>query len=190
MVKKIGVLSLQGDFQKHIDMIKALNVNAMQIKYPGELDDCSALIIPGGESTAISLLIKNNGFINKIKKFSINNPIMGTCAGMVMLSSNKNENNMTPLEIMDFQVKRNGWGRQINSFKSKIKLEFDQKNNFEAVFIRAPRVYSINNQMKVLASINGEPVMLTDGKHFACSFHPELGNDKRVYKHFIDKINE
>ena len=189
MVKKIGVLSLQGNYQKHIDMLKSLNIKTIKILYPYQLDECNALVIPGGESTSISLLIKKNGFTNKIKEFAKKKSILGTCAGMILLSSNKKNKNLSPLCIMNFTVNRNAWGRQIDSFKNTINLTFDDSKNYESFFIRAPKVELYDDSIKILATLNNEPVMLTDGVHYACSFHPELGNDKRVHKYFVDNIN-
>ena len=113
---------------------------------------------------------------------------MGTCAGMIMLSSNKKNSLLDPLSLMDFTVKRNGWGSQINSFKDKVKLILDLKKDFIGYFIRAPKIIDIGTNIQILAKYKNYPVMLTDGMHFVCSFHPEVGFDNRIHKYFIDAI--
>ena len=134
--------------------------------------------------------IDSNGLRSGLQEFSKNNPIFGTCAGMIILSSAKDEPNMTPLSIMDFKINRNAWGRQIDSFSADIALSFDQFNTFNALFIRAPRATCVPDSLEILASYNNEPVLITDGMHLASSFHPELGDDFRIHKFFIDKVNE
>ena len=106
-----------------------------------------------------------------------------------MLSSDKNNNSVNPLGLMDFSVIRNGWGRQVASFSDTLNLEFDKKNNFEGVFIRAPKISSFGENIKILATYNDEPVMITDGIHYVCSFHPEIGSDMRIHAYYLNQIN-
>ena len=115
--------------------------------------------------------------------------MFGTCAGMIMLSSNSQSKNLEPLCLMDFYVERNAWGRQVNSFSDKLKLQFDRKKDFMGVFIRAPKITKLGKYLKVLATYNDEPVMMTDGTHYACSFHPELGLDNRIHAYYLKQIH-
>ena len=186
----VGILSLQGDYQRHRTVLNSLGVHNVLVRSLDDLPKCQALILPGGESTTISMQIDSNGLRSGLQEFSKNNPIFGTCAGMIILSSTKDEPNMTPLSIMDFKINRNAWGRQIDSFSADIALSFDQFNTFNALFIRAPRATCVPGSLEILASYNNEPVLITDGMHLASSFHPELGDDFRIHKFFIDKVNE
>jgi len=186
----VGILSLQGDYQRHRTVLNSLGVHNVLVRSLDDLPKCQALILPGGESTTISMQIDSNGLRSGLQEFSKNNPIFGTCAGMIILSSAKDEPNMTPLSIMDFKINRNAWGRQIDSFSADIALSFDQFNTFNALFIRAPRATCVPDSLEILASYNNEPVLITDGMHLASSFHPELGDDFRIHKFFIDKVNE
>ena len=185
----IGVLALQGNFNQHIQMLNSLSVKSIKIKYGYQLDSCGALIIPGGESTAISKLIFKARMHETISEFSKTRPVFGVCAGMILLSSNTDTNNLKTLKIMNYKVKRNAFGSQINSFSDKIKIKnFD--NKFKAVFIRAPKVYKASSKIEILSIYNDEPVMIRENNHICTTFHPELTNDLRIHKYFIDIANE
>ena len=185
----IGVLALQGNYEKHIHILGQLGMTSTEVRYPRQLDNIEGLIIPGGESTSMSIQIDRTGFRKAIKKFSQIKSVLGTCAGMIMLSSNSKSNNLETLCLMDFYVERNGWGRQVNSFIDQLKLQFDRKKDFMGVFIRAPKITKLGNNLKVLATYNNEPVMMTDGKHYVCSFHPELGFDNRIHAYYLKQIH-
>ncbi len=185
----IGVLALQGNFSQHINMLDALSVKSIKIKYSYQLDSCKALIIPGGESTTISKLICKARMYDSIIKFSKIKPIFGICAGMILLSSNPDTNNLKTLKVMNYYVNRNAFGSQIHSFSDKIKIKnFNSK--FNAVFIRAPKIYEASSTVEVLSVYNNEPVMIKENKHICTTFHPELTDDLRVYKYFLEHINE
>ena len=186
----IGILALQGNFIQHKKFVDKIGVQTILVRHPNEIDQCDSLIIPGGESTTISKQIDNNQFRNKLIDFSLKNPILGTCAGLIMLSTSVPADNMTPLNIMDFQVKRNAWGTQVNSFSANITLNFDENRPFHAVFIRAPKISDIGKNIHVLASYNNEPILITNGKHVVSSFHPEMGEDYRIHEFFINNIDE
>lgn len=188
----IGVLALQGDFELHQNMLSKLGVPSISIKYPYELEKCDGLIIPGGESTTISKLIDSNGFRLPIIKYSRNNSIFGTCAGMILLSATESNENLKPLNIMDFTVTRNGWGRQIFSFTKEVNIDFSERFKYLATFIRAPKVLTIKDSIRVLSKLNEEAILLTDGFHLASSFHPEFGSDPQIHNYFINlvKVNE
>jgi len=190
VVNRVGVLALQGNYNQHKSMLDELGIENILVKYPVDLNKCDLLIIPGGESTAISKQIERKKFRQPIINFAKTNSVFGTCAGMILLSSSEEENNLKPLSIMDFEVDRNAFGRQLYSFSGKLCLEFDDLDSFEGLFIRAPKISQIGKGIKILATYNKQPVMITNGKHFATTFHPEIGNDYRIHKYIMDKISE
>ena len=170
-------------------MLDKLDINNILVQYPRELEKCDLLIIPGGESTAISKQIDRNKFRQPIMNFVKNNSVFGTCAGMILLSSTNESNNLKPLGVMDLQAERNAYGRQMNSFSGNLHLEIDNSDSFKALFIRAPKVSNIGKGIKILATYKNHPVMITDGRHFATTFHPEIGNDIRIHKYIMEQIN-
>ena len=187
---KIGILALQGNFEQHKVVLDGLFVNTSLIKYPDELDSLSALIIPGGESSTISKHLDENNFRKKIIQFAVRKPIFGTCAGMILLSSTSPTKKVNPLNLMDFKVDRNGWGRQINSFSVNMIIDKSIGDSYKGYFIRSPKINTKNIKLKVLASYENNQVMLFDGKHLATSFHPEIGGDNRLHKFFLENIND
>ena len=186
----IGILALQGNYQQHKKKLDILGMQNIFIRNVKDLDKCDSLIIPGGESTTISKQIDNNQLRKELISFAHTNSIFGTCAGMIMLSTCIPTNNLKPLNIMDIQVNRNSWGSQIHSFSAGVILDFDNDKPFHAVFIRAPKIIKMGKNIKVLSKFKNEPVLLTDGRHIASTFHPEIGNDFRIHNYFINKINE
>ena len=186
----VGIMALQGNYHQHKKVMETLGIQNTLIRHAYEFDKCDALIIPGGESSTISKQIDRQQLREKLNDFAIANPVFGTCAGMIMLSSSEPSNNMTPLNIMDFQVERNAWGRQVHSFSAEVLLDFDHDESFHAVFIRAPKLIKIGDGVKVLSLFNNEPVLLSNGKHLVSSFHPEIGNDYRIHEYFINLIHE
>ena len=187
---KIGILALQGNYHQHKIVLDILGIQNLLIRNTSGLDGCDALIIPGGESTTISKQIDNNDLRKKLIDFALTYPVLGTCAGMIMLSSTDSTDNMIPLNLMDFQIKRNAWGRQIHSFSANIILDFDSNRAFHAVFIRAPKISSVGKDVQVLSTYNNEPALLGNGMHLASVFHPEIGNDFRIHEYFINQVNE
>jgi len=139
MNNTVGVLALQGAYQKHVESLSRLGVKSRLIRKPSELENCDALILPGGESTTISLLLQENGLYEPIKAFAESHPVMGVCAGMIMMASDVDDNRVTPLGLMPFKALRNFYGRQVHSFTADVKLNFDSKT-FKAPFIRAPGI--------------------------------------------------
>ncbi len=186
----VGVLALQGDFEKHRIVLDNLNVQHTYVKNAHNLDKITALIIPGGESTTLSMLIDRYNLRESLIEFSKKFSIFGTCAGMIMLSRDNiksKENMVDVLNIMDFSVSRNSWGSQKYSFEQILNFEQFKINSFNAVFIRAPKVVDIGPKIENISYFNEEAVMIDDGKHLACSFHPELDNDNRVHEYFLNK---
>ena len=187
---KCGILALQGNFNQHKHMLDLLGVENIAIRYSNELSLCDALIIPGGESSAISKQLNDNNIRKSIIDFSVKHPIFGTCAGMIMLSSTKSNDKISPLNIMNFEIKRNAWGRQTHSFSAEIDLKPIYKRKFHGIFIRAPKVNKYDQSMQILGTYNNEPVLMTDGKHLVSTFHPEVGLDMRIHNYFINSANE
>lgn len=190
MDKAVGVLALQGAYQKHIDMLRTLGIAAKTVRQPHELDGCSALIIPGGESTTISLLMQKNGLYEPIKAFAENHSVMGVCAGMIMMATEVDDDRVTPLGLIPFRALRNHYGRQVHSFTTEIELDFDSKGPaFPAIFIRAPGVDRLSTDVQILARNNNhdEAVILSKGHHLALSFHPELTGDTRIHAYWLSR---
>ena len=189
MVNKVGILALQGNFAQHKIMFDILGVDNIFIRYSYDVDKCDAIVMPGGESTTMSMQIDRNNLRHVLQEFSKTNPLFGTCAGMILLSSTNGSTNLQPLGIMDFTVNRNAYGRQIESFSDYLQLDFSNDTDFNAVFIRAPKILKIGKSIKILAKYKKQPVMITDGRHFATTFHPEIGSDIRIHNYFMEQIN-
>jgi 5'-phosphate synthase pdxT subunit len=182
----VGVLALQGGYQKHVAALARLGIESRLVRKASELVDCTALIIPGGESTTISLLLQNNGLYQPIRSFAERHPVMGVCAGMIMLASAVDDARVKPLALIPFRALRNHYGRQLHSFSADIRLEFDLDGpDFPALFIRAPGVEHIADDVEVLARYNNEDIILGYGRHMALSFHPELTDDTRIHEYWL-----
>lgn len=190
---KIGVLALQGDFLEHQKILENLTVTSSQVRLPGDLSGLDGLIIPGGESTTIGKLAVDFGLMDPLRSFAMNHAVWGTCAGSIFLS--KDARRSQPLlEIMDIQVDRNAFGRQVDSFEIDLEipaLAKVSKTNppFHAIFIRAPLIESVTGGAEVLAELpNGQIVAAKQGKWLATSFHPELTPDDRFHRYFLEMI--
>jgi 5'-phosphate synthase pdxT subunit len=177
---RIGVLAVQGNFREHAEVLRRLGADPVEVRKPGELDGLDGLIIPGGESTAITRLMRLYGIEEAIRRFR--GPIFGTCAGMILLDRDH-------LALVDVAVSRNAYGRQVASFEADLDLEGDAEP-LRGVFIRAPRVAEAGPGVKVLAEHDGEPVLLRDGRFLVASFHPELTDDTRVHERFLQLVQE
>ena len=189
---KVGVLALQGAFNLHIQALERLDVEATEVKSPENLNSVEALIIPGGESTTMSFLIESSGIFDALRKSSDNGmPILGTCAGMILLSSKiiDGRSDQKNLSLIDIETRRNGYGRQIDSFESDLSIEgFD--GSFRGVFIRAPLVEKVGSKVEVLSQVNGRPVMCKQGSVLVTSFHPELADDDRIHAEFLEMLSK
>lgn len=185
-IKKIGVLNLQGAVSEHITMLNKLdNVEAVAIKQPQQLDILDGLIIPGGESTAISRLINQNALFEPIRKFAqLGKGIFGTCAGLILCGMKTSHDEVELLKLIDITVERNGFGRQINSFETVLNVtNIDQK--IPAVFIRAPYIANVGKHVKQLAFIDSHCVMAQQDNILVCSFHPELTKNNQIMRYFV-----
>jgi pyridoxal 5'-phosphate synthase pdxT subunit len=177
---KIGILAVQGDFREHAAMLRQLGAEAVEVRKPEQLEELDGLVIPGGESTAIMRLVRIYGLEEGLRRFG--RPVFGTCAGMILLDRDH-------LGLVDVLVRRNAYGRQVASFETDLELG-DQGDKVRGVFIRAPRVEEVGPDVEVLAELNGEPVLLRDGRFLVASFHPELTDDTRVHELFLDLVRE
>jgi pyridoxal 5'-phosphate synthase pdxT subunit len=188
----VGVLALQGAFMKHLLMLRKLNVHAIEIRKPEELEKCDALIIPGGESTTMMKQITFINFANKLREFGENKPVFGTCAGLILMSKEIISDKMTPFNWLDVTVERNAFGRQVDSFQAEVEISFTprQHQKFPAIFIRAPRIKKCGDNVSVLASFEGEPVLIKQNKFLGATFHPELTNDLSVHEYFLTLIKK
>ena len=173
---KVGILELQGDFELHHNILRELGYTSFSVKESTDLENLDGLIIPGGESTTISLLIDSFNLRKSILDFSKENPILGTCAGLILMArAIEDESKVNPLGILDIEVSRNAYGRQIMSKKENITIESDSKTfDMELTLIRAPKILKINKSINVIAEIDNLPAAVFDGRHMGLSFHPEL----------------
>ncbi|MCG9478865.1 MAG: pyridoxal 5'-phosphate synthase glutaminase subunit PdxT [Actinomycetia bacterium] len=191
MKPAVGVLALQGAFREHIKAINKSGAIAFEIRWPEQLDKADGLIIPGGESTTIHKLLYRYDFKKKLDGFyQEGKPIFGTCAGMIMVAR-KVVDEVFGLNYIDIVVKRNAYGRQIESFEQYVDIDFNQPSagkKFKAIFIRAPRILEAGPSVKVLAK-NGDDIILARKNNvLVSSFHPELGSDNRVHEYFVDMV--
>ena len=185
----IGVLALQGNYQMHRVMLDSIGQENILVRSSEDLDCCNGLIIPGGESTVISKLLIRYGLLDSIKNFAKVNGVFGTCAGLILMTNYSSED-IIGLDILNIDVSRNAWGRQIYSFTDSLNIDIPDKiKDFKATFIRAPKISSVGDSVKTLSYFNKEPVMVKQDLHLATTFHPEMHADSSIHKYFIDIIN-
>jgi len=190
---KIGVLALQGAFIEHINVMQRLGVEASPVRLPHELSSLDGLIIPGGESTSILNLMQSFDLVQPLKELArAGLPILGTCAGMICLSKKVSDSINTDVEtlaLMDIEVRRNAFGRQVDSFEAELLIPALGQEPFPAVFIRAPIIDRAAPQVEILAKLpNGAAVAARQGKLVATAFHPELSGDSRFHRYFLDIV--
>ncbi len=184
-MKRIGVLGLQGAYAKHLAILQQLHLKAVDVRKPNDLEECHGLIIPGGESTTMTKLINEIEMHGALLKFSVDRPVFGTCAGMILMATKVDDDRVKTLNLMNIEVERNGYGRQIDSFIDELDVTTNgQAFSMRGVFIRAPRIKNMGEGVEVLASVNGEPVLVQEGHHMAAAFHPELTGETRIHNYF------
>ena len=184
-MKQIGVLGLQGAYAKHLAILQQLDVQAVDVRKPEDLEKCHGLIIPGGESTTMTKLINEIEMHDALLKFSVDRPVFGTCAGMILMAAKVDDGRVKTLNLLDIEVERNAYGRQIDSFIDELDVTTNgQAFSMRGVFIRAPRIKNMGDGVEVLASVNGEPVLVQEGHHMAAAFHPELTGETRIHNYF------
>lgn len=195
MNKPVGLLTLQGDYEKHEQAFAALGVETFGVRRPAELDKVCALVIPGGESTTLTRLVDRSGLREPLQGFARRHPVMGTCAGLILMSSHLEgeefaDYGVAPFGLLDCTVRRNGWGRQIDSFSAPVSIDAldGGAEPYEAVFIRAPRIVSVGPAAEVVAVHEDEPVAVRQGHLLGLTFHPELTADGRIHAAFLKMI--
>ena len=187
----IGVLAIQGDFLEHRKMLDSISIESREVRTPKELDDLDGLIIPSGESTTIVQLIDIYDMRNTlVEKVHQGLPIWGTCAGMIVLAKSLKDTRPEPLGLMDIEVSRNAFGRQIDSFETDLNISGIDGPPMHAIFIRAPLITKVGKEVEILAEVSeGKPVAVRQGKSLATSFHPELTEDSRMHSMFANIAN-
>jgi pyridoxal 5'-phosphate synthase pdxT subunit len=177
---KIGVLAVQGNFREHAATLRRLGADVVEVRKPQELEGLDGLVIPGGESTAIGRLMRLYGLEAAVRNFE--RPVFGTCAGLIMLDRDH-------LGIVDVDVRRNAYGRQVASFEADLELTGDVRP-LRGVFIRAPRIEATGPDVEVVAQLDGDPVLIRQGRFLLATFHPELTDDTRVHELFLEAVKE
>ncbi len=181
---KIGVLALQGDFDAHRKRLEELGAEVVLVKKPEQLDDIAGLVIPGGESSTFLKLLGEEGFA-KLKDFVRVKPTFGTCAGAILLANEVENPKQAGLGALDITIRRNAYGRQVDS---SIREGQFLNDSIEMVFIRAPKIERVGQGVEVVATEGRDPVMVRQGKTLAATFHPELSNDSRIHRYFLDLV--
>ena len=188
---RIGVLALQGDFSAHQKALQAAGIDAPEVRTSDALEGLDGLVMPGGESTTMLKLMSIYGLVDPIRQFVANGGgVFGTCAGVILMANKVTNPEQVSFGFMDVDVKRNAYGRQLDSFITNLDAKPLGDKPLEAVFIRAPAVERVGDKVEVLAECNGKPVLLRQGKHLAATFHPELTGDCRVHEYFARMLVE
>jgi 5'-phosphate synthase pdxT subunit len=185
---KVGVLGLQGDVREHLRALETAGASPVVVKHPEEVEGVDALVLPGGESTTIGKLLDRFGLLEPIRARASNGmPLYGTCAGMILMAKEVSGDDRIEhsLGLMEVEVKRNAYGRQVDSFEADLDVE-GLTDPYRAVFIRAPRVEHVGEGVEVLASFDDSPVLVRQGNLLASSFHPEMTDDGRVHALFVE----
>jgi len=186
--KKVGVLALQGDFEAHGKALARAGAEPVEVRSASDLQQLDGLVIPGGESTTMLKLLEVENLMEPLREFGRRRPIFGTCAGAILLATEVLNPSQASLGLMDIGVERNAYGRQLESRIAQLKAE-GQDSDLEAVFIRAPIIRRVGEDVKVLARYQGDPVLVEQGRHMVATFHPELTSDSRVHRMFLGKMD-
>jgi 5'-phosphate synthase pdxT subunit len=190
--RKVGVLALQGDFEAHRKALERVGAEPVEVRSADQLKDLDGLIIPGGESSTMLKLLNQEHLLDPLRDFGERHPIFGTCAGAILLASHVSNPVQESLSLVDIEIERNGYGRQVDSRITQLKTDGLNRDgtarDLEAVFIRAPIIRRVGNEAKVLAQYDGTPVLVEQGRHLVATFHPELTNDPSLHRMFLEKI--
>jgi pyridoxal 5'-phosphate synthase pdxT subunit len=176
---RIGVLAVQGNFREHVAMLRRLGADPVEVRRPDQLEGLDGLVIPGGESTTFTRLMRLYGLDEALREFD--RPVFGTCAGMIVLDRNH-------LGLIDLEVRRNAFGRQVASFETDLDLPGETRP-LRAVFIRAPWIEDVGPDVEVLAEVEGHPVLARQGRFLVAAFHPELTDDTRLHELFLEEVS-
>jgi 5'-phosphate synthase pdxT subunit len=187
----VGVLALQGAFARHVEAVAGLGYESFEVRNAAQLERCDALVLPGGESTTMSNLLKTFDLVDPLTTMLAGGlPVFGTCAGMILLADSISDGREDQISfgVIDIAVRRNGYGRQIDSFETDLAVAELGDDPFTAVFIRAPVVEAVGAGVDVLASVDGDPVLCRQGPILVSSFHPELTEDLRLHRYFLTEV--
>jgi 5'-phosphate synthase pdxT subunit len=184
---KIGVLAIQGDYEAHKARLEQLGAEVTLVRKPEQLDAIDGIVIPGGESSTFLNFLAERAFLEKLRDFVSTKPTFGTCAGAILLAKHVENPPQQSLGAMDIRIRRNAYGRQIDSSIREAQTKLGQKP-LEMVFIRAPKIVGTGKNVEVLATANGDPVLVRQGKILAATFHPELSEDTRVHQEFVKMV--
>jgi pyridoxal 5'-phosphate synthase pdxT subunit len=184
---KIGVLAIQGDYEAHKTRLEELGAKVTLVRKPEQLEGIDAIVIPGGESSTFLNFLTERGFLEKLSEFVSTKPTFGTCAGAILLAKQVENPPQQSLEALDIRIRRNAYGRQIDSSIRQARTKLGEKP-LEMVFIRAPKIVRTGKGVEVLATAGGDPVLVRQGKIMAATFHPELSEDTRVHQEFLKLV--
>ena len=192
---KVGILSVQGDFEAHGRRLEELGAEPVYVRRPEQLEGLAGLILPGGESTTMIKFLEAEGLFEAIRSFAARHPLMGTCAGAILMASEVTRPAQRSLGLMEMTIERNAYGRQLDSHiaglaPSEAFAARAGETPLEAVFIRAPVIRRVGPQVQVLLEHRGDPALVEQDRHLALTFHPELSPDTRVHKLFLDKVSQ
>jgi 5'-phosphate synthase pdxT subunit len=185
-MKTVGVLALQGDFEAHRKAFERAGAQAVEVRTAEQMASVDGLVLPGGESTTMLKLLEIENLLDPLREFAAHKPVFGTCAGAILLAREVSHPAQPSLGLIDIGVERNAYGRQIDSRIARVETE--DSGEMEAVFIRAPIIKRVGEGAHVLATYNGDPVWVEQGRHMATTFHPELTQDDRVHRRFLKKL--
>lgn len=183
----VGVLAIQGDYEAHKAVLRRLGADVILVRKPEQLDLIDAIVIPGGESSTFLNFLAERGFLNKLREFVSTKPAFGTCAGAILLAKEVENPPQESLGVLDIRVRRNAYGRQIDSSIRQARTQLGEKP-LEMVFIRAPKITGTGKGVEVLAAEGADPVLVRQGKIMAATFHPELTSDTRVHEAFLKLV--
>lgn len=187
MTPSVGVLALQGAFAAHAAILEGLGVATVEVRTPEQLASVDALVMPGGESTTMSMLLERSGLLEPVRaRLAAGLPVLGTCAGMILLATEIRDgrDDQHALGALDMTVLRNAYGTQVDSFEADVDVD-GLEHPFHAVFIRAPLVERVGDDVEVLARVNGSPVLCRKGPVTVAAFHPELSGDDRIHRRWL-----
>lgn len=190
---QVGVLALQGAFAAHARVLRGLDAEPVEVRQPAQLAGIDALVMPGGESTTMSMLLESSGLFDPIAKLLADGlPVLGTCAGMILLSTEivDGRPDQRNFAVVDMTVRRNAYGRQVDSFETDLDVSGIGPEPFHAVFIRAPVVERVGPEVVVLAELDGHAVLARHGSITVAAFHPELSGDDRIHARFLQEVQE
>ena len=187
---QVGVLGIQGDIEKHLNCLERIGARGRRVLSPRDLDGVRGLILPGGESTTMSKGLRRHELVKPIQEFAeAGGALLGTCAGAILLARESLNHPVPTLGLIDVEAERNAYGTQLDSFITNVDADVSEEwRDFECVFIRAPLLRNPGAGVHVLMRVAGEPVLIRQGRRFACTFHPELTGDLRVHRAFLDAL--